>query len=377
MKSPQNSEAAHANVDSPPKTIGAEQSGGDSAGLIRAVEAFYRKFVILPPHCALPVALWTIGTYIFELFETYPYLALLSPEKGCGKTQTTKVIALLASNPERAVCASEASLFRLIEERKPTLILDETEILSGKSDRADAVRALLNAGNSAGVSVPRCVGGSHELRYFSVYSPKVVCAIRVCPETIKDRSIVIPMQRKNANETVARFITRRVRPEAEELRKKIEDWAHANSSTISAIYERLDVDFLSDRDLENVEPLISILGAADPTRLPELQTGLEALASGKADAGEDDSFSLRLLADIRSVWPASDVNILSAELLSRLLALDEAPWGEQRLTQRGLARMLKPFGATAKTVRAGESRGRGYTRQELEDAFGRYLRPEA
>ncbi len=350
----------------------------DGVILVRELEAFYSRFVILPRYCLLPMALWTVGTYIFESFETYPYLALLSPEKGCGKTQTTRVIALLASKPERAVCASEASLFRLIEERKPTLILDESEILSGKGDRAEAVRALLNAGNSAGVSVPRCNGNSHELRFFSVFCPKVLCAIRTCPETIKDRSIVIPMQRKRPSETVARFIPRRIRPEAEVVRERIETWAQANASAIKETYDVLNVDFLSDRDLENVEPLWSILAVADPTRLPEFQTAVEALANSKADAGEDDSLSLRLLGDARSVWPVSESNILSADLLERLKGVDESPWAaEVELNPRKLARMLKPYGAVAKTVRDGQARGRGYAREDISDAFARYLRPEA
>ncbi len=138
------------------------------------------------------------------------------------------------------------------------------------------------------------------------------------------------------------------------------------------------MDFLSDRDLENFEPLLSILAVADCCRFEELQTAAQALTAGKVEADEDDSLSLRLLADIRAVWPRIERRMLSCDLLKRLKALEESPWtSEIDLDQRKLARMLKPFGVGAKTVRTLGGRGRGYDREELEDAFSRYLRLEA
>jgi hypothetical protein len=350
----------------------------DGAALVRDVESFFGRFVILPPSARLPVALWTIGTHLFDVFETFPYLALLSPEKGCGKTRTTKIIGLLAATPKSAVCPSEAALFRLIESKRPTLILDEAEVLTGRGERADAVRAILNAGNCADATVPRCVGQSHKVQDFSVYCPKVVCAIRACPDTVKDRSIVIPMQRKRYDEKVSKFIRRRVRPEAEALRARIVAWCEKNRAEIEETYELLDLDFLSDRDLENFEPLLTIMPVADPCRFEELQKAALSLTAGKKEADEDDSLPLRLLADIRAVWPHNERYILSAELIKRLKSLEESPWSsEADLDQRKLARMLKPYRAESKTVRSRQGRGRGYDREDFGDAFSRYLRPEA
>jgi hypothetical protein len=244
----------------------ADAQGSRGTELLRAVERFIARFVVLPKSTLLPLALWTIGTHVFDAFETFPYLALLSPEKGCGKTRTTEVLEQIVAEPERAVSVSEAALFRLIDSKTPTLVLDEAELLTGRGERAEAIRALLNAGNRAGARVPRRVGNSHELRMFNVYCPKVVSAIRVCPETIRDRSIVIPMQRKKPGESVERFILRRIRPEGEGLRQRVKDWAAARPSIVEA-YERLDVGFLSDRDLENFEPLLALLTVIDPSRL--------------------------------------------------------------------------------------------------------------
>ena len=365
-----------ADAESLPPVDGEKGLSGDGATLLHEVESFFSRFVVLPTVAYLPLALWTIGTHTFESFETFPYVALLSPEKGCGKTRTATIIQLLAANPVSAVSISEAALFRLIDGKKPTLVLDEAELLTGKGERADAVRAILNAGNCQGVTVPRCVGPSHDLQYFKVYCPKVVCAIRVCPETVKDRAIVIPMQRKKPSDTVERFIRRRVRPEAEPLHTRIENWAGANRPAIGRAYEMLNVDFLSDRELENVEPLLAILTACDPSRLEELRRAVELLASGKSQAAEDDSLSLRMLSDIRAVWQDGETRIFSNELLSRLKGIDDAPWfGEVELTTRKLARFLAPYGVHPCDVRVESKTGKGYKIEDFQDPFASYLVP--
>jgi hypothetical protein len=137
------------------------------------------------------------------------------------------------------------------------------------------------------------------------------------------------------------------------------------------------MDNLSDRDLENFEPLMAILTVADPSRLDELKRDAELLTGDKTDAGQEDSLSLRLLADIREICKDAREKILTAELLSRLREIEESPWAaEIELNPRMLARMLRPYGIRPKTVRVGEARAKGYERADFLDAFARYLRPE-
>jgi hypothetical protein len=355
-----------------------DEAHEDGAALLRDVESLISRFAVLPPGALLPASLLAIGTHCFDVFETFPYLALLSPEKGCGKTRTTEVLEQIVAEPVRAVCISEAALFRLVEERHPTLILDEAEGLTGKGERVEAIRSLLNAGNRAGAQVPRCVGSSHELRFFSVFCPKIVCAIRICPETVKDRAIVVPMQRKKPGEKVERFILRRIRPEGERLRERIEAFTQSSREAIKRAYEKLDVDFLSDRELENLEPLLAILAVADASRLAELRKAAELLAAAKMDAAQDDSLTLRLLADVRTVWPESEGKIFTADLLARLRAVEDGPWAsDERFDARKLSRFLRPYGVTPQTVQIGRDNKKGYYRDHVGVAFDRYLGAQA
>ena len=264
----------------------------EGAAFVRAVETFFARFVVLPPGALLPLSLWTIGTYLYNAFDSFPYCDFQSPEKRCGKTRATEVMELLAANVIRTVGISEAALFRLVAKKQPTLVIDEAEMLSGKSERAEAIRALLNGGNRRDTKVFRCSGANHEVKEFPIYCPKVLCSIRVCPDTIRDRSIVIPMQRRKPEERVERFISRRIRPEGEQMRNRIVAFVKERQEDITVVYEGLDVEYLEDRDSENWEPLIAILAVADRARLEELKKAAEILTSAKAAADEDESLSL-------------------------------------------------------------------------------------
>ena len=349
----------------------------EGAALVRATEAFFARFVVLPPGALLPLSLWTLGTYQFHTFDTYPYLDFQSPEKRCGKTRATEVMEILAANVIRTVGISEAALFRLVAKKKPTLVIDEAEMLSGKSERAEAIRALLNGGNRRDTKVFRCSGTNHEVKEFPIYCPKVLCSIRVCPDTIRDRSIVIPMQRRKPEERVERFISRRIRPEGEQMRTRIEAFIKERQGDITAVYEGLDVEYLEDRDSENWEPLIAILAVADPARLEELKKAAEILTSAKAAADEDESLSLKLLADVRDTWSDGEPTALTVDLIERLKGLEDSPWAQDvELNPRKLAWFLKPFGIESRSVRTSERNAKGYRREELQTAFLRYLAPK-
>jgi hypothetical protein len=348
----------------------------DGGFLLCDVEEFISRFVILPPGALLPAALWTMGTHCYGTFETYGYLALVSPEKGCAKTRLTKVLGFLVAEPILSVGISAAALFRVIEARAPTLILDEAEVLKGKDERAGEIRALLNAGNGKGVTVPRCVGQSHEIAFFNVFCPKILCAIRRLPDTITDRSIVVSMQRKQPSEKIARLITRRAKPEGEALHARIAAWIRSSRQTIASAYESLpDDEFLSDRALDIAEPLISILTVADPSRLDELRGNLKDLMESSAANDQENSLSLKLLADIRSVWPQVEDRIFTSELLRKLKDIEDGPWcsAETKLDARKLSRFVRPYGITPQTVRIGDSISKGYLREPFETVFARYL----
>ena len=358
------------------RATGAVSPNEDGAAAVRDLEDFLTRFVVLPTYTVLPLALWVLMTHTFDSFDAVPYLVISSPAPRCGKTRLLECLELVVSTPRRASNVSEAALFRMIEKLSPTLLLDEAETLSAKSDRAEYLRQILNAGNRRGAVVTRCTGQGANLdtEDFSVFCPKVLAGIGTFPQTITDRAIFIAMQRRKDCEKVERFLYRTVELVGKALSERATVFITQRREEICAAYEATELGFVSDRDAEAWAPLFAILSVAAPERLPELRTCAERLTHSKSANSEDDSLTLRLLADVREVWSDSEPKIFTAELLQRLKKIEDGPWAsDERFDGRKLSRLLRPFGITAATVRIGAETRKGYTWEHAEAAFARYL----
>ena len=112
--------------------------------LLCSLEEHFTRYAVLEKGLPLVLSLWSIATHLFAGFDTFPYLAVTSPTKRCGKSRVGELLEFVSANPENTVEISPAALFRLVHEKKPTLILEEAENLSGKSDTTEALRAILN-----------------------------------------------------------------------------------------------------------------------------------------------------------------------------------------------------------------------------------------
>jgi len=347
----------------------------DGAAIVRDLEAFLTRYVILPPCTALPLALWVLLTHTFQSFDTVPYLVLNSPAPRCGKTRLLECLELVVCEPRRASNISEAALFRTIEKFAPTLLVDEAETLSSKSERAEYLRQILNAGNRKGSKVTRCVGqgANMDTADFKVFCPKVVAGIGSFPATISDRAIMIAMQRRKPSEKVLRFFSKTAGPEGKSLRERAVAFI-GQREEIGEAYEAASLDFVSDRDAEAWAPLFAILAVAAPERLSELRVCAERLTHSKSANAEEDSLALRLLVDMRDVWPGSEPKLFTAELLKRLKDIEDGPWAsDERFDGRKLSCLLRPFGVTPQTLQIGKDNRKGYYREHAEAAFSRYL----
>jgi hypothetical protein len=185
------------------------------------------------------------------------------------------------------------------------------------------------------------------------------------------------MQRRRDSEAVARFLYRTAKPEGRALTERAEIFINQRKEEIAAAYGVAALDFISDRDAEAWSPLFAILAIAEPSRLPELRVCAENLTRSKASNAEDDSLSLRLLADVRDVWPETEPKIFTAELLRRLKGVEDGPWAsDDKFDGRKLSRFLRPFKVKPSTVQIGSDNRKGYYREEAEGAFACYLAPQ-
>ena len=314
-----------------------------------------------------------------DVFEISPYLAITSPEKRCGKTTLLDLLSFVVREPLSTSNISEAALFRVVQELRPTLLIDEAQQLRERSERSAALHDLLAAGHVRGRPALRIAraGEAFRLERYEVFGFKAIALVGDLTDILADRSIKVRMHRRAPHEHVARFRRLQVKAETEELRARLESWALANEARVHEVYLRVEMPaWMHDRAADNWAALWAVVEVADPTRLPDLEDAARAL-EGDPQELDGESLGVRLLGDIRRVFEERELDRLETQVLLEALCEDEtAPWGDwqgRRLTPQALARLLRNFGIGPCRWREGGRVVRGYTREAFLDAFTRYL----
>lgn len=354
---------------------GPPEAAPDTSELLAETVAFLRRFVVFANSSqALALALWVLHTFAFDAADVTPYPIITGPERRCGKTLVLDVLSLLVRSPWRIDGApSEAVLFRTIEARQPTVLLDEVDVyFATGGERTEHMRALLNAGNRRGATVPRCVGPNFDVRDFNIFAPKLLAGIDAStwPDTIRDRGIVIGLRRKLATESVERFRRREVEDLAEAFRGRCESWATEERIEALRLARPSLPPELHDRAADAWEPLLALADDANGDYSEQAREAAQVLSGGSGDVTQE-SVGVRLLADVGTVFKGDR---MTTEALSTALAsLEESPWAETPPSPRRLADLLRPYGVRPKVMRMGESTRRGYVREDLLDPLARYV----
>lgn len=342
---------------------------------------FVARFVAFPSEeCCDAVALWAAHCHAIDAFDSTPRLALISPEKGSGKTRTLEVLDLLVPDPMHAANLSTAAIFRQIAAKPHTVLLaDEADTYLGLRVAKDheELRGLVNAGHRRGAKAYRCVGEPARMQVveFPAFCPVAVAGIGDLPDTIIDRSVVIRMRRRAPSEMVDSFRVRKVTPEGVALRNRLGSWATGNVEALKDAEPEMPAGIV-DRPADVWEPLIAIGDAAGAEWGERARRACVELQAARQSS--DPSLGVQLLADIRGIFDilAAD-RISTEELVERLCKLDESPWGDLRgkpIDARGVARRLRPFDVRPKQIRLSDHETRkGYELGDFLDPWSRYL----
>ena len=124
-------------------------------------------------------ALYTTSTYFFPLFPHQPII-FLTGETGSGKSKAIDVLEQVAFNTIKSAHISDASIYRLVESNRPTLLLDESERLMYEEQNLMLINLLL-ASTGTGAKVYRMEKdtlGNLVPKAFETKSPKVVANIK-------------------------------------------------------------------------------------------------------------------------------------------------------------------------------------------------------
>ena len=270
---------------------------------------------------------------------------------------------------------SPSALFRSIgsEGGLPTILFDEIDTVFGaKAKEHEELRGLLNAGHRRGAKTYRSVvrGKVIEVEAIEAYAAVALAGLGWLPDTLLSRSIVIRMRRRHAGEQVEPFRRRIHHPAGAAIRHKIETWAAAFPTSVT--WPDLPAQ-IQDRDADKWEPLIAIADFIGG-QWPERARG-QAIALIAAAKNAEPSLGIQLLSDLRTVF--GDAKEMPTEgILAKLHNLKEAPWNDLKgkpLNDRGLAMRLRQYEVKPTVLSGGAHRG--YRREDLHDAWERYLAP--
>ena len=344
----------------------------DGNELLTEISETIKRYVILPEGGYTALSLWILFSWVHDAFCISPLVDFSSPTKRCGKSTGLRVLSRLVPRPLVTANISTAALFRAIEFYKPTLIVDEVDtFLKGNEE----IHGVLNAGHERdGAFVLRVDGDELQPRRFCVWGPKVISGIGKRKDTLEDRSISIPMKRKGSGEKVEKIRLKNLEIFSE-LKQKAARWAEDNFDTAKT-WEPAIPGQLNDRAADNWEPLLTIAEIAGG-HWPELARETALLISGSQD-DDDDAIGIILLVDIFDYFQENETDrVTSEDIEKHMVGLEDRPWPEYRkgksITKTGIARLLKPFGITPKTIRNGTRTAKGYMKEWFEDTFSRYI----
>lgn len=329
-----------------------------------------------------PLSLWIAATYVYEAFDAFPYLAITARVKRAGKTRLSELIGFTCSVPFSVAGVTAASLFTAVEDLKPTIIIDEAESLSSES--ASSIRTFLNVGYRKGQTIPR-VG-----KQWPTYCPKVFVLIGDVYDTLRDRSIIVEMQR---GEPGKRFSYEIAKQEGSAIADELKNLLADNLEAIQDAYEKTDIAFLTDRDAEIWRPIFAIAKAIEPDSLASLSRIAVDMATEKTadrkqygfvnqDEAEKiirrEEYARRAVADLLSVTEKRE-SIPANEAVTLLKEIDIAPWRKYEgtgLEGRMLADLVAVLELRSKPIRnrtakhkkfsgTGQEVFRGFTRADI------------
>ena len=339
----------------------------DPLGLFCQIEELFRTYLDYTNPLYYPfMALWCMGSYVFMLFESFPYV-FLSGTKRTGKTRTIEVAAPLCFNSVMSASISDAAMFRTTESDRGTVFHDEAARYHGRQ-RGDVSERLeiFNSGYKRSGAVLRCVGDNNVPTRFSTYSPKLLANVEGLDSTAADRTITLNLLRTRGE--LPRFSTRRLEATFTALRHSLYVFALTHHAEIAAIYESDQrVDNLRDREEELWGPILALAEFFDRRAAATAVAGAEeadlarrmirlALSSRdrKREAEMDENPEQKILAGVLGFLPgakevrASDQQgtcfYLADHLLKYLKEIDGLDWLSKNYLTRTLNKLqvLRP-----------------------------------
>jgi hypothetical protein len=324
--------------------------------------------------------LWAIGSWVFDRFYTWPYLAVTAATKGAGKSRVLELLQPLTRNSLLSTAPTPAYVLRKAAGLGGhfTLLWDEAE--AATSDKKGFLSEVLNSGYRRGQTIGRAKGPDDIVEY-PAYFPKAFALIGDPTDTVRDRSIVITMERGNASRE---YVPEVINGEATALAEQIKQTLSQGSPDVFA-------DPPTWLDARDREIWGSMFGLAkwlklDAHTFERLQRfAADNVASKTAprrrhtvveseDNVINDLYSQRAVRDLLAAFRDGEDRLPTAVAVERMRDIPTAPWRQFRgvgLNPITLSDLVSRHGIQPKSIQFGKGRKerkvlQGYYRADVQ-----------
>jgi len=347
--------------------------------ILNELLASNRHYIHQPLSFAFVDCVYVLLTHCFQHFDYCPIILITSPLEGCGKTRKLDWFERYVNKPEATGNATQSSLFRIADARKPTFLIDEFD--SQHPESRAAIANILNNGFQRGKKVSRTDQGGNggfETKSFDVFGPKIVACISAdkFSAATTSRAINHRMQRNPSELKMAKL----GKLDGTELQNKCQQWVSENQERIEQHVEAgvYIPQNLSDRQGDAWEALIILSTFASKVWEERIcNAALELHDSCKADTISSHE---QILIHCRELFLDKELERISSEDLADYLN-NQNDWQESHyhsLNTHKLANLLRDFGICPEVIHFREKGGkklRGYYAHSFEKAFKAYLPP--
>lgn len=322
----------------------------DEEKVVRRLASFLSTYCKFPKDShAIVIAVWEVHTWLYDIYQHSPVLALTSAMPSSGKSTVLKVLKAFAHKPNYQGRVTLAYLKSHINKYKPTMLLDELD--SYLKDPDHEIYNLFNNGFDEWgvVSNMNPTKGDEEGEY-EVYCPKAIARNgRIPNRTFETRCITIKMRTQPKATQPPRLILKdpQIKKEMDSILKEVATLSSQLRPRLRGYEKNLPKE-LYGRYEDSWEPLIEIADNISPDIGAEIRkASVEYMRETEKSLGTH--FKITLLEDIRDIFDEEEGMswIRSVNLVEKLLEIEDHDyhicWKRGKLTPQGLSTFLRDF----------------------------------
>lgn len=350
--------------------------------VIHDIENIVRRVMVMRPEYVTAVAYYCLASWFVDYLDYAPYMVITAPDRECGKSKLLSLMGKLVRRPyPMSGAPSDSSIFRVIEQNTPTLLMDEVDTYLSKSKE---LQGILNGGiDRENAFVTRSEGtSSADMKpvRFSTFGFKVLSGIgsEKSGEALVSRAIIVRLERKKASESRER-VREISRKELADLRRKMYRLACTYGESLREKSRGARVPMpmsMGDRDCDKWEAQIILADMVSKDEGIRIRDVAERVSGDKGELSWKtallvDAYEVVLLAGEENGYSVSDTGvtvrlgvdkahghyILTKDLNDALVLNREKRWGtfhrdRDPISQRLMTSTLKGFGVERVKIRA-------------------------